>query len=221
MRAYVDDGRLPGASTLIARHGEIELFESYGARDLERMAPVQLDTLFRVYSMTKPVTSAAAMILVERGELGLDDPVQTLIPSFAGLTVNRHGAGDTIEPEPLRAPITVRHLLTHTSGLTYGEGNPGAVSRAYVERRTDFGASDGPLAEVVDRLATIPLLFQPGTSWAYGVSTDVLGRVVEVVSAQPLDAFMHAHVFEPLGDDWTRRSRWGQARWSASPHCMK
>jgi len=199
MRASVDHGWLPGASTLIARHGQVELFETYGARDLEQMAPLQHDTLFRIYSMTKPVTSVAAMILVERGELGLDDPVQTLIPSFSVLTVNRDGAGDTLEPEPLRVPITVRHLLTHTSGLTYGEGNPGAVSRAYVERRTDFGASDGPLAEVVDRLATIPLLFQPGTSWAYGVSTDVLGRVVEVVSGQPLDAFMHAHIFEPLG----------------------
>jgi CubicO group peptidase (beta-lactamase class C family) len=198
MHGYVENGTLPGALTLIAREGEPLFFEGCGTRDLEAGEPIEVDTIFRIYSMTKPVTAAAAMLLVEEGALALDDPVARFVPSFVDLTVNRFGTDDRIEPEPLQTPMTVLHLLTHTSGLTYGEGNPGAVSRIYQDRRTDFGDRDGVLAEVVDRLAGIPLLFQPGTAWNYGVSLDVLGRVIEVASGTRLDRFFRERIFEPL-----------------------
>jgi len=113
--------------------------------------------------------------------------------------VNRRGTGDELDPVPAETPMTVRHLLTHTSGLTYGEGNPGAVARLYEECRTDFGPDDGPLSEVVERLAAIPLLFEPGTAWGYGVSLDVVGRVVEVASGLPLDRFVEERIVGPLG----------------------
>ena len=196
---WVDDGPLPGASTLVARHGEVALFEHAGVRDLDTGAPIEADTLFRIYSMTKPVSAVAALCLVQDGLLGLDDPVADTVPSFARLTVNRHGVGDLVEDVAASTPMTVRHLLTHTSGLTYGEGNPGAISRRYVEERTDFGPDDGPLSEVVDRLAGIPLLFEPGTAWSYGVSLDVLGRVIEVAAGAPLDVVIRERITEPLG----------------------
>jgi len=199
MRGYVDAGLLPGALALVARHGNVALLQAYGSRDVERGAPVGDDTIFRIYSMTKPVTAVAALILFEEGALGLDDPVARSIPSFENLTVDRGVSGDRIDAEPLAREMTVRHLLTHTSGLTYGEGTPGAISRLYEQRGTDFGPTDGPLAEIVDRLATIPLLFQPGDAWNYGVSSDVLGRVIEVAAGMPLDVFMRTRIFEPLG----------------------
>jgi len=203
MRSWVDGGRLPGALTLVARGGRVAFLEGCGLRDVEAARPIEEDTIFRIYSMTKPVTAVAAMILVQEGALGLDDPVSRYISSFEHLTVNRFGAGDEIVADPATRPMTVRHLLTHTSGLTYGEGNPGAVSRLYEEHWTDFGPDDGPLSEIVERLATIPLLFDPGEAWNYGVSTDVLGRVIEVASGRPLDAFMRDRVLGPLGMDDT------------------
>jgi CubicO group peptidase (beta-lactamase class C family) len=199
MRGYVDSKKLPGALLLLALRGEIALFDAYGWRWIEADKPFERDTIVRIHSMTKPVTAVAALILLEEGALGLDDPVSRFIPSFASLTANRCGIEDRIEPVPVERPMTVRHLLTHTSGLTYGEGNLGAVARMYEERRTDFGTDDGPLSEVVDRLAEIPLLFEPGTAWNYGVSTDVLGRVVEIASGLPLDRFMQERILDPLG----------------------
>ena len=198
MHGYVDAGRLPGALTLIARHGKIGCFEVCGSRDVERGEAVELDTVFRIFSMTKPVTAVAALILVEEGVLRLDDPVSRFIPSFADLVVNRYGLEDRIDIDPAARVMTVYHLLTHTSGLTYGDGTRGAVSRLYEELRTDFEPADDPLAEIVDRLATIPLVFHPGDAWNYGVSTDVLGRVIEVVGGVPLDVFMRARIFDPL-----------------------
>lgn len=199
MRDYVDAGVLPGAATIVCREGETLFAEACGWRDVEGRLPLERDTIVRIYSMTKPVTSVAALMLVEAGAMSLDDPVARFIPSFAGVQVNCHGGGDRIETEPARRPMTIRHLLTHTAGLTYGEGNTGAVSRLYGERRTDFGPDDGPLPDVVERLATIPLLSHPGERWSYGVATDVLGRVVEVVSGLPLDGFLRARIFGPLG----------------------
>jgi CubicO group peptidase (beta-lactamase class C family) len=199
LRGYVDGGKLPGALVLVARHGEIALLETVGSRWAEAGEPLEPDTIFRLHSMTKPVTAVAALILADEGELAPDDPVSRFIESFGSLTVNRLGGGEDIDAVSAERAMTVHHLLTHTSGLTYGEGNPGAVSRLYEERRTDFGPDDGPLAEIVDRLAEIPLLCQPGTSWCYGVSTDVLGRVIEVASGVPLDHFLHERILEPLG----------------------
>jgi CubicO group peptidase (beta-lactamase class C family) len=199
MRGYVERGELPGASVLLARDGEILFADACGLRDVEAGHPVERDTVFRIYSMTKPITSVAALQLVEAGALGLDDAVSDFIPSFGRLRVNRHGPGERIETEPARRPMTIFHLLTHTSGLTYGFGNTGAVARLYEERSTDFAPTDGPLAEVVERLAELPLVHHPGEGWNYGVSTDVLGRVVEVASGLPLDRYFAERILGPLG----------------------
>ena len=198
LRSYVDDGRLPGAAVLIARNGRIALFQGYGHKSVESRAPIERDTIYRIYSMTKPVTAAAAMALIEDGALSLDAPVARYIPAFERLTVNRCGAGDRLDARPAERAMTILHLLTHTSGLTYGEGNPGAVARLYERQRTDFGPNDGPLADVVDRLAGIPLLFEPGAAWNYGVSSDVLGRVIEIASGRPLDVFIEERILTPL-----------------------
>jgi CubicO group peptidase (beta-lactamase class C family) len=196
---YCDRGQIPGAVTLVARDGQIEHLSAIGYSDIEGRRSAGVDTIFRIYSMTKPVTAAAALALVDEGLLDLDAPVHEFIPSFAELTVDRSGGGAKILDVPCVTPMKVRHLLTHTSGLTYGEGNPGAVSARYVEQMTDFGPEDGPLADVVDRLAGIPLLFQPGTRWAYGVSLDVLGRVLEVASGVTFDELLHSRIIGPCG----------------------
>ncbi len=194
VRGWVDSGRLASARITVLDHGQPALeFAQGGIAE-----PIAGDTVLRIYSMTKPVTAVAALQLIERGALSLEDPVSRYIPSFAGLTVNRGRSGDRLEPVDAAAPMTVWHLLTHTAGLTYG-GEPGAVSRLYQEHRCDFNPGEGPLAEVVERLATIPLLFDPGTAWNYGVASDVLGRVVEVAAGTPLDEVMREGVFEPLG----------------------
>src|SRR5215831_17981535 len=195
---YVDSGRLPGAHVLIARRGRTALSFACGRRSIEHDVPLARDSIFRIYSMTKPVTAAAAMRLVEEGVLSLDDPVSRFIPAFADVTVNRFGgSGDRLAASQADMPMTVYHLMTHTSGLTYGE-NEGVVAELYRENHTDFRPHDGPLAEVVERLASIPLLFEPGTAWNYGVSSDVLGRVIEVASGMPLDRWVFDSVLAPL-----------------------
>jgi CubicO group peptidase (beta-lactamase class C family) len=196
---YVDSGRLPGAHVLIARRGRTALSFACGRRSIEQDVPLARDSIFRIHSMTKPVTAAAAMRLVEENLLSLDDPVSRFIPSFADVTVNRFGgSGDRLAASPADVPMTVWHLMTHTSGLTYGEGSEGIVAELYRRNRTDFTPHDGPLAEVVERLAPIPLLFEPGTAWNYGVSSDVLGRVIEVASGMPLDRWVFDSILAPL-----------------------
>jgi CubicO group peptidase (beta-lactamase class C family) len=149
--------------------------------------------------MTKPITSVALMMLYEEGLFQLDDPVSEFIPSFEKTKVYVSGDPDDMVCEPLQTPITLHHLLTHTSGLTYGFGNDGPIPELYRKLRTDFDTHDGPLEKVVERLAQIPLEFQPGQRWNYGVSADVLGRVVEVVSGQFLDVFLKEKILDPLG----------------------
>jgi len=156
------------------------------------------DSVLRIYSMSKPITAVAALQLVERGQLALDDPVARRIPVFAEVTVNRGRSGDVLDPVPAATPITVRHLLTHTAGFTYG-GSAGAVSQLYEKHGCDFHPGDGPLVEVVERLARIPLLFEPGSAWNYGVSSDVLGHVIEVAAGRPLDEVIRDGILEPLG----------------------
>jgi CubicO group peptidase (beta-lactamase class C family) len=196
----VDEGRLPGGIALLAHGGEVEWTVRAGHRDAQRTEPYEPDTIVRIYSMTKPVISVAALALIEDGRLGLDDPVARYIPSFGRLHVDRAGGlGDRIDAVPARTSMTVRHLLTHTSGLTYGGGNPGAIARSYEAHRTDFGCADGLLAEICDRLADIPLLFEPGSAWHYGVSSDVLGRVIEVAADLTLDRFIRDRITGPLG----------------------
>ena len=199
MQAYVDDGKLPGASVLVARAGEIAWVATAGYADLEERRRLETGHLMRFYSMTKPVTSVAAMMLYEQGRFGLEDPVCRYIPALGDLRVHVSGEGEEMESEPARRPVTVQQLLTHSAGFTYGLDNDHPVSRLYRERRTDFFPADGPLPEVISRLAGIPLVHHPGERWNYGVATDVLGHLVEVLSGQSLDRFFAEHILEPLG----------------------
>jgi CubicO group peptidase (beta-lactamase class C family) len=197
---YVDDGRLPGWLALVARGGQIAHLSTYGQRDVEAGLPVEIDTVFRIYSMTKPVTSVAAMMLYEEGAFELKDPVSRFIPAFADASVYKSGSALKPETEPLAEPMRIWHLLTHTSGLTYGFHHTHPVDAIYRAAGYEWGSPPGvDLAAACDAWAALPLVFQPGTEWNYGVSTDVLGRVVEVASGQTLDRFFQERIFDPLG----------------------
>jgi CubicO group peptidase (beta-lactamase class C family) len=197
---YVDDGLLRGWSVLVSRRGRIAHLGTYGQADAEAGRPVELDTLWRIYSMTKPITAVAAMSLYEEGAFGLNDEVSTFIPAFADTRV--WAGGSTLAPKtaPLTEPMRVWHLLSHTSGLTYGFMNQHPVDALYRAAGSDFGQpSSLDLAGICELWAAQPLLFQPGSEWAYSVSSDVLGRVVEVAAGKPLDQVFTERVFEPLG----------------------
>jgi CubicO group peptidase (beta-lactamase class C family) len=197
---YVDDGRLPGWLITVRRHGRLAYVASRGSRDIEAGQPVTSDTLWRIYSMTKPITSVAAMILYEEGKLGLNDPVSAFIPSFADVRVYTGGSDLKQVTVPATEPVRVWHLLTHTSGLTYGFHRTHAIDAAYRAAGYEWGTPPGAdLAQACDAWASLPLLFQPGTEWNYSVSTDVLGRVVEVASGQRLDDFFAERILRPLG----------------------
>ncbi len=198
IQTYLDAGKLPGATIFVARHGKVAYCKTFGLRDVEANQPMQTDTILRFYSMTKPITAVAVLMLYEEGCFQLDDPVTEFIPGIKDLRVYVSGEGDDMATEPLCQPMTLHHLLTHTSGLTYGFGEEGPIPELYQRHHTDFDDQDGPLEAVVERLAQIPLQFQPGKRWNYGVSFDVLGRVVEVVSGQPLDRFFQERIFKPL-----------------------
>jgi CubicO group peptidase (beta-lactamase class C family) len=197
---YVDDGRLAGWLLTVRRHGRLAHVARAGSRDLEAGLPVTDDTVWRIYSMTKPITSVAAMLLYEEGKLALTDPVSAFIPSFGDVRVYAGGSDLRQVTVPAVEPVRVWHLLTHTAGLTYGfhRVHPvDALSRAAgFEWDTPAGVD---LAQACDTWAGLPLLFQPGTEWNYSVATDVLGRVIEVASGQRLDEFLAARVLGPLG----------------------
>ncbi len=196
---YVEDGRLPGWLLVVHRDDETRI-ECSGRRDVEADQPVEPDTLWRIYSMTKPITSVAAMMLWEEGHFELKDPVSRWLPEFADLRVFRGGAMAKVVTEPALAPISIWNLLTQTSGLTYGFHHAHPVDALYRERGFEWGAPPGlDLAACCAEWAKLPLLFQPGAEWNYGVSTDVLGRVIEVISGQSLDEFLAARVLGPLG----------------------
>ncbi|MCP5184945.1 MAG: beta-lactamase family protein [Pseudomonadales bacterium] len=188
--------RLAGASVLVARRGTPAFFEATGMAELETGKPFRKDTIVRIYSMTKAVTTVAAMICYEQGCFQLDDPVARYLPAFADTPVWRGGALDDVESQT--SPMTVRHLMTHTSGLTYGFMQTNVVDAAYRAAGIEFPGAGGTLAEWVDRLAALPLICQPGAQWNYSVSSDVLGRLVEVWSGQPLDVFLQANILAPL-----------------------
>lgn len=199
-RRYVDDGRLPGWLVLVARRGQIAHLSTYGQRDKEAGAAVDLNTLWRIYSMTKPITSVAAMMLYEEGAFELKDPISKWLPAFADTKVYRSGSAVNPLLDPQVEPIRVWHLLTHTSGITYGFLHAHPVDAMYRAAGFEFGSPPGAdLAAVCDTIASLPLVFQPGTEWNYGASTDVLGRLVEVISGQPLDVFFEERIFRPLG----------------------
>jgi CubicO group peptidase (beta-lactamase class C family) len=197
---WVDEGQLPGFLVTVARHGRLVHVGKHGHRDVEAGRPVTDDTRWRIYSMTKPVTSVAAMSLYEEGAFELTDPISRWLPEFADTPV--YVAGSELKPvtAPQVEPIRVWHLLTHTSGLTYGFHHAHPVDTLYRLRGHEWGTPPGAdSAEVSRQFAAMPLLFQPGTEWNYGVSTDVLGRLVEVIAGQPLDEVFADRVFGPLG----------------------
>ncbi|WP_346536214.1 serine hydrolase domain-containing protein [Micromonospora sp. DPT] len=202
---YVDDGRLAGWQIVVTRRGEIAHSSTYGMRDVEAGAPVERDTLWRIYSMTKPITSVAAMMLWEEGHFELNDPISRWLPEFADVRVFDKGSALKPYTVPAIEPIRVWHLLTHTSGLTYGFAQTSVVDALYRAAGYDLGVPAGlDLAGASAGMARLPLMFQPGTGWNYGVSTDVLGRLVEVVSGQSLDAFFTERILAPLGMTDTR-----------------
>lgn len=194
---YLDSGKLPCMATLVSRGGEIA-HESYqGHTAIDGDEPINQDTIFRIYSMTKPITSVAAMMCFEEGDLRLDHPISKYIPEFAETEV---WAGGTAKKYLTRKPereIQVRDLFTHTSGLTYGFLMQHAVDELY--RKEEIGRPDVSLEDFCKKLAGLPLVFSPGEKWNYGHSTDVLGRIVEVASGQPLDVFFRERIFGPLG----------------------
>ncbi len=201
---YVDDGRLPGWLLAVSRSGQLAHLSTYGHRDVEQGLAVEADTLFRIYSMSKPITSVAAMMLYEEGAFELKDPVSRFIPSFADPQVYVSGPPTNPVTRPATEPMRIWHLLTHTSGLTYGFHYATPVDAMYRHAGFEWGSpKDRSLEEVCDIWAELPLLFEPGTEWNYSVATDVLGRVVEVASGQTLDEFFAERIFGPLGMDDT------------------
>ena len=196
LQAEVERQRLPGAVALIARHGKLALFESVGALDPTTGTPMSPDAIFRIYSMTKPIVSVAAMMLMEQGKLLLNDPVAKYLPEFAAqkVAVKVDGA---VQLQAVKQMATIQDLLRHTAGLTYEFMGSAPVQRQYAQAR--IGSRERTNAEFCHQLAALPLMFEPGTVWEYGRATDVLGRVIEAVSGQALGAYLEAAIFKPLG----------------------
>jgi len=198
MQGYISAGKLAGTLTIIYRKGEVAHWSAQGQRDRERGKPIADDTIFRIYSMTKPIVSVALMQLYERGLFQLDDPVHRYIPSWKDLRVYQGGIYPNFQTKPCERPMTVRDLLTHQSGLTYGFMVHSNVDAAY--REVGLGlAGSYSLQDMVDRLAELPLDFSPGTAWHYSHATDIVGYLVEVISGQRLDAYLQERIFRPLG----------------------
>ena len=197
MRNYIEPGKIAGAQVAVARHGQTAYFRSFGEMDRERARPVADDTIFRIYSMTKPITSVALMQLYEQGLFQLNDPVHRVIPSWRDQQVYVSGEGENVVLAPTDSPMTFRHLLSHTAGLSYG-ATKHPVDKLYRAHRVrrDQGET---LAGFVDKLANVPLHFQPGERWLYSYATDVCGHLVEALSGQRLDEYFAANIFEPLG----------------------
>jgi CubicO group peptidase (beta-lactamase class C family) len=199
LHRYVDDGKLPFTSLAVMRKGEIAYVDHYGLRDIEAGTPMVSDGLYRIYSMSKLITTVAAMSLYEEGRFMLDDPVGAFIPELTGQKVYVSGPFEDMKLVDPDTPVTIRQLMNHTAGFTYGLFDPTPVGRAMRRAKADFSTPDETLADVVARLADVPLCFQPGTRWNYGVSTDVLGRLVEVVAGKPFEDVLRERIFEPLG----------------------
>jgi CubicO group peptidase (beta-lactamase class C family) len=197
----IDQNKIPGAIMMIQRKGKTAYFKSFGVRDPGTKEPMSPETIFRIYSMSKPITTVAAMMLVEEGKLQLDDPLSKYIPAFADVKVGVERKGEDgamgLDLVPAKKPITIQDLMRHTSGLTYGFFGEGLVKKAYVDAHLFAGDVDN--AEFVQRLAKLPLVYQPGTTWDYSHSVDVLGRVIEVISGKSLYQFEKERLLDPLG----------------------
>jgi CubicO group peptidase (beta-lactamase class C family) len=198
-QGYVDAGQLPGAVVLIARNGKVAYLRAFGFQDREKQIAMSPDSIFRIASMTKPITTVAAMMLAEEGRLDIAAPVFQYLPELKDVQVGveKRDAGSELVLEPQKRPMTVQDLMRHTAGLVYGQFGDGPVHKAYrAANMTDRGQS---LAEMVTKLSRLPLAHQPGEAWEYSMATDVLGRIVEVVSGTTLDAFVEERITRPLG----------------------
>ena len=196
-RNYIAPGKIPGCQVSVGRRGHLAYHRSFGFADKEREVPVDDDTIFRIYSMSKPITSLALMMLFEEGRLQLTDPVHKFIPSWKGQQVWVKGEGENMELRSPIEPVSIAHLLTHMSGLTYGEylfPSDHPVDKLYGSIRDDKKS----LVSFADELALIPLRFDPGTRWCYSLATDVCGALVEIISGQPFSEFLRERIFEPL-----------------------
>ena len=195
----VDSGRLAGVTTMVARRGRVAHLHSCGLANRETGLAMAPDTIVRVYSMTKPLTSVAVMMLYEQGLFQLDDPVSQFLPCFTTMRVAAGGQRGKIDTVPATRPITIRDLLTHTSGLTYGFMQSTQVDALYRDEGIDFQTAECTLGELVERAAALPLLAQPGAEWNYSIGTDVLGHLVATVSGEPFGDYLLHRVIEPLG----------------------
>ncbi len=198
--SYVSEEKFSGMTTLIYKNGKIPHFHCYGYQDRETQTPITEDTLFRIYSMTKPVTAVALMMLLEEGKFILDDPVSDYIPSFANLNVFAGYAGDKPRLAGLERAITIRDLFQHTAGLGYGLFEDSPVEGLYRDQKL-FSSSltlAVPLETLVEKVSELPLVHQPGSHWRYSIATDIMGHLVAVLADQPFDEFLHQRLFQPL-----------------------
>jgi CubicO group peptidase (beta-lactamase class C family) len=197
MQKVIDDKQLAGITTMIARHGKIVHFETFGYQNLETKTPMAKDSIFRIYSMSKPITGVALMTLYEEGKFRLSDPVEKYIPEWKGMKVASGYGSEAPATEPATHPMTIRELMSHTGGLSYGIFSESQVDKMY--RDAGVLDSESTLKDMIGKLAKIPLRQQPGTKWHYSVSVDVQGYLVEVLSGQPFDQFLEQRIFKPLG----------------------
>jgi CubicO group peptidase (beta-lactamase class C family) len=196
---YIDAGRFPGTQLVVYRRGKIVHSAVQGFADLERKTPMKHDTIFRIYSMTKPITSVAFMMLFEEGRVALDEPVHKYIPEWKNLGVFQAGTAPAFLTKPLARPMLIVDLLRHTSGLTYGFQQRTNVDAAYRESKIGEVVKTGTLQSMVDELAKMPLEFSPGEAWNYSVATDVIGYLIGKISGKPLEQFLKERIFAPLG----------------------
>jgi CubicO group peptidase (beta-lactamase class C family) len=199
LQKYVDDGQVAGSVTLVARRGGVAYFEAFGQRDREANAPMQTDSIFRIASQSKAIVSVAAMTFVDEGKLSLTDPVGKYLPELMATKVAVAREGGGYDVVPAARPITIRDLLTHTSGFGYGTGVGSELWEAAGQTGYYFSDKNETIRESVRRIASLPAQAQPGTQWVYGYSTDILGAVVEVVAGKPLDQVLRERIFGPLG----------------------
>ncbi len=203
-RNYISNGKIAGCQVSVARHGHLAYSKSFGQMDRERNKATADDTIYRIYSMTKPITSVALMTLYERGYFQLNDPVSRYVPSWKNHRVWTAGEGEAIQTEPTQRPISFRDVLSHTAGLTYGGGLPGVgiqhpIDKIYRDLKIRSNETPDTLPGFLDKLSKVPLRYQPGTAWMYSLATDVCGALVEVISGKPFDQYLKDEIFEPLG----------------------
>jgi CubicO group peptidase (beta-lactamase class C family) len=204
MRNYIEPGKIAGCQIAVRRHGHLAYARSLGQMDLATGRPLNDDTIFRIYSMTKPITSIALMSLYEQGHFQLDDPVSRFVPSWANQVVYVSGEGETLKTQALTRPVSIRDMLRHTGGLTYGGGLPGVgiqhpVDHVYRGLKVRSMGGTDSMQGFMDKLSQVPLVYQPGERWMYSLSTDVCGALVEIIAGKPFAQVLQEMIFDPLG----------------------